>query len=429
MVRRAYLTAEYVDRIELPANGEQWIADTAQPGFGLRIWATPNGVGKAYSVRATSPEGISIRRSANPWDLSRRMWLPMEERYDFRNIGRYLPEARKWARDQLDTIRGKPTLRDEERSQRAKSARWGRNLTLQRAALAVLTNLSLARRSITYRDRLDKLFSIHVPDHIQLKRITRIKSVDIDTILSSEKLSPENLRILRPFLGRCVDMCREVKVWPHKSLRWYQFDPEFTYRNRTSEPKIDWSREQFRDFFGQWATERRWQQGLCLSLYFHTRIPLSQLMTARWDDFSDIGYQSRLYPDDPIMWRREWRHIDGEISWHSLTRRAQTIFQTILERHEQLGLDSDYLFPSRYGRSVSHIRSVDHVWRESLNRAGLGYLSPKLMRELYNAESLREIWLPEGRLFTPEEHDQLRPKRPKMSHTAISLPAPDGIER
>jgi hypothetical protein len=419
VIQRTYLTEQYVDEIELPPRGERWIADSAQSGFGLRVWATTNGIGKAYSVRATSPDGATIRRSVSLWSLRRNIWRGWEEREAEVTIGKCLPAARKWARDQLDQIRGKPTLRDEERSQSARSARWGRNLTLQRAAEAVLMNLNLAGRSIAYRDRLDKLFARHVPHDIQIKRVFRIKSSDIDMILKSPDLKPENLRILRPFLSRCLDICRQVKIRPHTSVLWHGYkdlpdidDPldEIGDNDQTA----PWRTDDFHRFLGSMITEDRWQQGLCLSFYFYTHASLSQMMTARWDEFSDLAYSSRLDSNAPLMWRREWRHVDGRFNRNQLTRRAQAIFAAILDKHESLGLDSDYLFPSQYGRSAPHIRSIDHVWREGLARAGLRYISPKHMRTLFENKRFYEIWTHDNRLFTPAETDQLRPNCPKL---------------
>jgi hypothetical protein len=51
MVERRLLTEQFVREVRPPATGERWIADTKQRGFGLRLWATSGGAGKAFGVR------------------------------------------------------------------------------------------------------------------------------------------------------------------------------------------------------------------------------------------------------------------------------------------------------------------------------------------------------------------------------------------
>ena len=52
MVVRAFLTSELIDQLEPPDKGELWIADTHQPGFGIRLWA-----GKSKPAALHTPSG------------------------------------------------------------------------------------------------------------------------------------------------------------------------------------------------------------------------------------------------------------------------------------------------------------------------------------------------------------------------------------
>jgi hypothetical protein len=63
MVERRLLTADFVNRATPPDLGERWIADTKLRGFGLRLWRTSSGEGKALAIRVVDTEGRSIRRT------------------------------------------------------------------------------------------------------------------------------------------------------------------------------------------------------------------------------------------------------------------------------------------------------------------------------------------------------------------------------
>lgn len=391
-----------IDTLSEPKEGEVWLADSVVPGFGVRVWNRKGKIGKAYAVRSADEHGRSTRIALRKWELqdfARSSW-----RFAFREseptFGELLPEARRWARDQIDRLAGRPTLDDEIRDQWVRSAEQARKITLARAAAGVLTNLELGGRSQVYRDRLDKLFSTHVPEHIQKKVLVEITLSEISSVLRAPELSYGNMRTLRPFLGKCIELVRQFHGRMHESL--WDFERVIGVEVQAVEhPMVQWESGQFKSLIRYLSQHDAWQQGLCLALYFETRNALSAAMAARWDDFVDVRYAPRIYTGQRPIWRREWR-AGGRQGWGTeITVRANDIFKLVEERHvSDLADDVECLFPSRYGRQHSHVRSVDHVWRQALAHFDLPHIRPRLAHVLYRA-ALWGRWEPEGRLYVP----------------------------
>ena len=113
MVRRAELTPEMVNRTQPPDHGEIRIADTKCDGFGLRVWRTAGGVGRAFDLRAKDASGRSTRRTYKP-----RYGSPNLVESDWEHLrgtfGFYLEDAREWAEDQRYKIAGLQTPEEVE---------------------------------------------------------------------------------------------------------------------------------------------------------------------------------------------------------------------------------------------------------------------------------------------------------------------------
>jgi hypothetical protein len=95
-VERVHLTPEFVDTALLPEQGERWIGDTEIQGFGLRLWRTRAGEGKAFAIRTPSVDGINVRRTFDPrgsWEYQYELLLDRRPG----KLGSYLASARRWA--------------------------------------------------------------------------------------------------------------------------------------------------------------------------------------------------------------------------------------------------------------------------------------------------------------------------------------------
>jgi len=380
MGHRALLTTQYVDAATPPQRGELWISDTELQGFGLRLWATKSGTGKAFSIRCLDQSGRQVRRSTSYWDFSPFGYWRRE--HELPSLGFFVDQARAWAGDELDRLKGKPTLRDEEIAQRARSRTMLARVSLQQAEEAVLSRMADKGISLTHRDRLDKLFATHVPQTTKQLRLLEVPQKEIVAVFKSKNLSQANLRVLRPFLGRIFDLPFEFgargKLSSHH-LRGRSFSRVDAQRRRP-EPKTSF----YNDLFHQLESDQcYWQQALCLRLFLSFHAPLSQLMAARWDQVRDYRYMPRDGSRPPFG-RRTWEY--SKITWRN--QQISNVDNSILLRVLNLGRrdfpGAAFWFPSHRGQ-FGHIRAIDHSWRKALAHVGSTYASPKVVRDRYQS--------------------------------------------
>jgi len=172
MVERARLTPRFVFEAECPTQGERWIADTKIKGFGLRLWSTKSGGQKAFALRISDQTSRKIRRTFDPSKTWRDAFPGEDDKY---GLGDFLDEAREWARDEIDRLKGHSTIGDEEKRRHRETTKLVRSLPLGRAANAILIGLKTNGSSQRYIDRLDKLFSNHVPTKLKQTPLINLK--------------------------------------------------------------------------------------------------------------------------------------------------------------------------------------------------------------------------------------------------------------
>jgi hypothetical protein len=115
------------------------IADTRIDGFGLRLWAADSGSRKAYAIRISDLNGSSIRKT---FDI-RNSWRTGFGAHSGHppDLGDYLDDAREWARDEIDTLKGQLTLRDENWIRHSGAGSYVRRITLGDAAHSLLSGM------------------------------------------------------------------------------------------------------------------------------------------------------------------------------------------------------------------------------------------------------------------------------------------------
>jgi len=189
-----------------PNKGERWIADTKIKGFGLRLWSSKSGGQKAFAVRVSDPDSRKIRRTfdiGNAWRT--KLEFAYSERQSTFELGDYLDEAREWARDEIDRIKRRPTVHDENLlHHRAVGARV-RSIPLQQAASSLLFGLKSNGASQRYCDRLDKLFAIHIPEKMRRTPLAKLNPERIARALVKTYASAGNVRVLRSFISQIVE--------------------------------------------------------------------------------------------------------------------------------------------------------------------------------------------------------------------------------
>lgn len=392
MVQRAILSQKLVDQAEIPASkNEHWIADTKQRGFGLRLWRNPRGqVKKAYCIRTTNSVGKSIRKTLPLWlakfEFQREKWWDIQfEKRHSPTMGECIEIARNWAQDQIDIAKGRPTLHQEEEAQKYLAKKRAEALSLEGALQKVVDAMETHGLSQPYRDRIDKLVGLHLPSYLGEKSICDVTLDDVRNILRSPSLTPGNLRLLRPIIGRALDIPNRFGT--HTQTSSYHFrrlSDELAQGTAMPEQLQNWEPVKFENFITYLeSSQEKWQQAYCLRLYLEFYVPLTLVMSARWIDIGEYLHTPQWGQNPQPKRRVVWMCHDASWKWQAIRPTTERVLVKCLERCRKEFEDSEFLFPSQYGRTVEHIRSVDHVWREAIHKFNLTYISPKQFKTAF----------------------------------------------
>lgn len=353
------LTSEIVDTLTPPERGERWIPDQATPGFGVRLWATPSGSGKAFAIRVTDARGKVVRLTYQ----TSLAWFVDE---DAPTLGWHLSSARRWAWDQINRLKGRPTFEELELRRRKQIAARRGKRTLQQEVDRVTGEMRKKKLSPVYIDRLDKLFAVHLSKDLKMTRISDISPVDLATALVNKQTSASNIRVLRSFLWRVV------QSGPLQDLGKHEFSEDFAkaFWERWAEnidvrfPELrDLHKADYKRVFRRLESEKvYWQQALCIRLYFVFGAPLSRLMSAEWSQCLDDSWYP-YFPNERVTWFMHRQRLDEAVR---LLEKIRRLIRRDFGR-------SRYWFPSHHGRQVGHIRTVDSVWCNTLHDVGSRY--------------------------------------------------------
>lgn len=353
MVRRSRLTAEFVDSVSTPVSGESWIADTLQPGFGLRLWAGKSGGGRAYAIRIRDCQSRSVRESFDPREAHWRFWSLEEPPAD---LGPYLEDAREWARDRIDVHKGRLTLREEEHVQHQRVAARVQAMTLGGFAELILRGMRANSLDESYVDRLEKLFGMHVPDEQKERPLGKVSPSVIAKHITYPRLSGGNSRVLRAFISQLYSRafhCHGPLGFVSDAIQ-RQVSKINDRNHRVPHPRILKIRDkEMRGFLSALeAEESHWRQALAIRLYFSTGAPLRRAQQAQWHQFlGDCWYP--YHPDEKVMWLESREHMTSEL---------RHVLELVEERHRCLAERSPFLFPSAHVRS-GHISSTQSYWQ------------------------------------------------------------------
>jgi hypothetical protein len=306
MVERAKLTPQLVFEATGPNRGERWLADTKIKGFGLRLWSTKSGGQKAFAIRVSDPNAKKIRRTFDP-DNARRTKFDLAHSYreNTYGLGEYLEEAREWARDEIDSIKRRPTVEREAWLERLSARQLVQSMTLQRAASALLEGLEANNASEAYRDRLHKLFAVHVPNRIKQTTLKKLDPKQIARALVKAKASPGSVRVLRSFISQIIERSASFNGSPRRFHG--EFAEEFAVQwERTRDVRYPELRklriEKYHEIFSALeADDTYWQQAMAIRLYFAFGAPLSRVLCGQWKQI----HENYWYPYRPAE-RKYW---------------------------------------------------------------------------------------------------------------------------
>lgn len=368
MVERALLTPRLVFEAKCPIRGELWIADTKIRGFGLRLWSTKSGGQKAFAIRVVDPDSRKIRRT---FEIDKAWQTKFEFTYSHREdrfgLGEYLDEAREWARDEIDKTKGRPTVHAEHRLEYKSTGELVRSLTLQRAVSAVLLGLMANNASQRYRDRLDKLFAIHIPERIKQTSLANLNPKQVARAIVKADASAGNIRVLRSFISQIMERGASFNgpLGRFHSDFASEFNAQWERNRDVRYPELRKIRaHKYQKIFRALESDEiYWQQAMAIRLYFVFRAPLSRVLSAQWKQIHE-GYWYPYWPDEKEYWFECRDKIVED------TRRMLDRIRSLGERDFN---GSDFWFPSRHGRSASYIRTVELAWRRALRKSQIAY--------------------------------------------------------
>jgi hypothetical protein len=353
------LTAELVNATTPPLQGERWIADSKVTGFGLRTWKTKRGTGKAFAIRATNPRGKVFRKTfvPNPWD---RTDLP---------LGFYVDQARRWGRDEIRRLNGRLTSHEvREIKQHNRSLRM-LSLTLGDAADRVTADMKKRKRSEAYILSVQKLFALHIQEPLGAISLADVSPGAVAEILVDRRISSGNIRTLKAFIAQIFRWAARShgllvrKADELNEVFWRLWEERYDVKH----PELrNFKREDLKRIFRKLESEKQfWQQALCIRLFLKFGAPLTRVMSAEWAQIVESTWYP-YYPRSRVLWFEAREEIDQE---------AAAILTYLASRIRRDFGRSVYLFPSKHGRQVAHIRSIDTVWRNTLHDLGLRHYS------------------------------------------------------
>jgi len=392
LVERARLTPRIVSESACPTTGERWISDTKVRGFGLRLWATKSGGQKAFAIRVSDSSSKKVRRTFHPRNIS---GAHLREGNGKDVLSDHLDEAREWAQDEIDRIKQRPTRHEEDSVQHRITGRLTRAMTLHRAAEALLRGMLSNGSSEAYRDRLGKLYALHIPQRLKQIPLERLEPWQVASALVKSKASTGNVRILRSFISQIIERAATFSG----SLRRFhdEFSREFSIqwdRNRDVRyPELrKISAKKYKALFRALeADDTYWQQAMAIRMYFTFHAPLSRILRAQWKQIHE-NYWYPYHPGEKKYWFECREGIDGD---------AQELLRRIKRLGEQDFATSPFWFPSRHPRNVHHIRTIDLAWRRALRKSRLDYYP---LREF--SRSFREFNNPSYYLSFLRQHGQ-----------------------
>lgn len=368
MVTRRRLTPTMVNELRAPTKGESWIADTAVRGFGVRLWNTQSGGQKAYSIRVSDHRGVSVRKTFND------PWANIFSDGD-KSLGGKLEDARHWARAEIRDLKFAGDTEHIWAAARKKAHSFAKRQSLERGAQDLIVRMRLQGLNQRYVDRLDKLFSTHIPHRLKASELQSVNPSTVAKALISRQVSGPNARTLRSFVSQIFLEAsasnHEFSKFPERlsASYWKLWEKHRDVRY----PELrNLNKKAYQRLFRILERASSWQQGYAIRLYFKFGIPMQRLLTARWDQVvGDTWYP--YAPDERLFWYAYGERLDAEAL--GLIKKIHALVS------KNFG-PSAFLFPSPIKPNES-IQAVQNIWREALETLQIKYYPLKEFSRSY----------------------------------------------
>ena len=379
-----------MDEAEAPHFGEIRISDTQVQGFGLRLWAGPNGGGRAFDLRAKNANGGYSRKVFKPWQDARPSLWEHEDLTPFaQSLGPWLTLAREWAVDERYRLLGKAT--PEERRwaiHRAKRA-GNEQIPLGEQITDMLENGKARGWSERFRDSILQVAG-DLPAELTE---TPLGDVDPETYcIALAQLPHTRYRIgqLREFISRMVQ--DETLANAGLQLQARRLTNEFKHAMAAHwSPNFDRKLDQYPPFIEPVLRalendEVNWVQSMALQLYLRLDVPQSAILKAEWRQF----YEGVFYPYMPS--EREHFYLKGRALLPFLAEK----FDTYRARVDRCFGSTKYVFPN--AALTSHQSSLQRGFQRALQSANWPSDQPKVQlrqfavisKKAYSFQRLRD---------------------------------------
>lgn len=389
MPKRAFLTSEFIKALEPPSCGELWIADTKIKGFGLRVRIGTDGTPvKSFCVRYVDENQRQRRKTFKSPTNPYQFWVRYQKRPTESDLlDAEMEAAREWAlacqHDRRDFLRNTPTYNVDKIWQAEIIRNRYKDISLGRAIELLLAGMKSRGKPDPQIDRLRTVFYKYVSEISELP-ISKISTSELSKVFCNSNLSDQNLQILRPFLGS-VFLHKMVPRSTRLIFREARLIAKKNRQTRVTSTISNWEFADYREFFSIiLGHEEYFSQALCILLYLDsTRSPLTSAMAARWGDFSLVAPSKNVHlcgllgrTKEFLRWKFGPRRWDFE-NLDDFTSEALIEYRTGISQKPE---PNEYIFKSSPGKDNLHIRTVDYVWRSSLRKIGLSYLTPRQFR-------------------------------------------------
>ena len=361
MVQGRFLTPDFVNSVQPPAEGEVWIADTKVKGFGLRLFASDK-FGKSFAIRVHDETGRLVRRSFSKSLIHRGRPRSFHEEIE---LGELLEDARSWARQEINELKHLNLAEEEDRKDRAEVAHLVREMTFKRAAENLIKGLRARGRSPAYTTSLFGILK-YIPDRLMQKTLAEITPEEMAEALVNNGIDPGNMGKLRSLVVQVFKRADDFGAGLSEFRE--ELSNYIGHRlNADYDPYPDLRRLKRRDYERVLeCLERestRWQQAMCIRLYFEVGAPLSRVMAATWSQI----YDGVWYPYLPA----------GRKYWFVSREPLSDFAAQLIDRINTLVLrdfgEARFLFPSAHRDDDVPIASIEPMWRSALSECGLRY--------------------------------------------------------
>lgn len=360
MVRRFLLTGVFVDQQSPPQQGELWFPDSDIRGFGLRLWAGPNGGGAAYCLRCKCATGRWTRRQfkARPDAINSADRVFSTSFVEPVTLGDWLPYARDWARVEFVHLAGGKT--ESEKDDIARSER--------RAKMRATALVDVLRRYLSdgkgatfkdgYRDRMTIAINEFLSPEMGRTPLGEVTAEMLTVDLLQPGRSWRAATDLRSFIAKVATSEFTAYAAPQLASKtegdfyWMRaravWGPGLETERQRMEPLVG----PVRKLLDQQAIDS--VSAAFLRVYLATGAKQRPLMTIRWTQIVD-GHFYPYLPDSRTSWLWARERISPDLESFLLR------YRTMLAK--KFG-DQDLIFPSRQrDGSLRPITSVQRFWR------------------------------------------------------------------